>query len=915
MRWLASIRQRLRATFRAAIVEDEVALELLFHVHRQIEENVAAGMTPEQARLAAMQSIGNLARLRQECRDVRRMNLVDDVRQDVRYAIRSLTRNPHFSAVAILTLALGIGANTTIFSVINAVLLRPLPLPGADRLVTIVENRPASEPFDGRPARRPPMPDEIRVLQTQVRSLDALYLYGGAPDIRPAGREDGPAMLGARMPGPAMFSLGARPVLGRLPDADEAGAVVLSTNAWRRYFNEDRNLIGKTLSAHVGNVQSMQTIQVYTIVGVLAPGFAFPDGRVDYWLSGAGPLNVARLGERVSIAAAAEEVSAVLHGLIGRSKVPELALQGPPRFELVPLQEQLVARMRPVLQLFGLVVAVVLLIACANVANLLLARSTTRTREIAVRASLGASRGRLIRQTLTEAVLLAGIGGVIGTFLAFGGIRLLRVLFGAFAAPAASFAIRQIAADSGPGAFPRIAEITLDLTTFVYTGGVCLTAGLLFGLAPALRQTSDLSLSALRDGAAGAVSGFTLFRRNTLRSTLVIAQISLAMTLLVAGGLLLNSLFQLLTVSKGFDPSNVLTFQVRHARERQSVRELRAFAEQLVAQLKATPGVVNVAYAHDMPLIGPAQSTPLLLTAGERIPDLEQPGKSNIYSPALRLVSRDFFSVTGSRLMTGRGFSADGTLPRTMVINQKLARARFPGEDPIGRYVYLGRSEVAGNPWQIVGIVEDMRQHGLDLDPEPQMFVDFATWPGVRQAFDEPNYYAVRSSGTPRLLIPEIRGAVQRVAPGATVDQALTLDEIVSSSVVRPRTYAVLFSVLAGIGLILATIGVYGVMTYAVAQSTRELGVRLALGAQRREILTFVLCRAGILVGVGIATGLMGALAATRYLQGMLFGLSPIDPFTFGASALLFVATAMLASYVPARRAMRTDPIVALRYE
>jgi predicted permease len=912
MRWLALFRQRLRWVLRPGKVDEELTRELQFHVHRETEENIAAGMTPDMARLAAVRSIGSLARLGEECRAVRRVNLVDDLRQDVRYALRSLARNPGFSAVAILTLALGIGANTAIFSVINAVLLRPLPLPAADRLVTIVENRPASEPFDGRPARRPPLPGDMRELQTQVRSLDAVYLYGGAPDIRPAGREDAPAMQGARMPGPAMASLGARAVLGRLPEADESGVVVLSASAWRRFFSEDRGVIGRTLSTTVGNVPSMQTTQVYTIVGILAPGFAFPDAGIDHWLSGTGPMNVARIGEGVSMTVAAEEISAVLHRIIGQSPAPASEQQGPPRFELVPLQEQIVGRMRPVLQLFGLVVAVVLLIACANVANLLLARSTTRIREVAVRAALGASRGRLIRQTLTESLLLSGIGGVVGTMLAFGGISLLRTLFTNFAAPPA---VRQIGAGAGPASFPRIAEIQLDLTTLSFAAGVCVTAGLLFGLAPALRQTAGLSLSALRDGAASAVSGFTLFRRNGLRSTLVIAQVSLAMTLLVAGGLLIQSLFQLLTVSKGFDPANVLTFEVRHPSGRQSVPELRAFAEELMVRLQGTPGLISAAYAHDMPLIGPAQSTPLLLTPGERVPDSQAPG-SSVHSPALRLVSRDFFSVTGTRIVAGRGFSADDRAAlRAILINETLARARFGGENPIGRHVYLGRSDIAGEPLEIVGIVEDIRQRGLDVDPDPQMFIDFATWPGTRPAFDEPNYYAVRTSGDPRLVVQQVRNAVQRVSPGATIEQPLTLEDVVSSSVARPRTYAVLLGIFSAVGLILATVGVYGVMTYAVAQSTRELGVRLALGARRPQVLRFVLGRAGILAGIGIGIGLLGAFAATRSLQGMLYGLSPLDPLTFAGSALLFGGVAMLASYVPAHRAMRVDPLVALRCE
>ena len=916
MRWLNKLRLRVRSLIDRDGVDRELARELQFHLDRQIEENAALGMAPEEARAAAFRTIGNLTRIQQQCRDTRGIGLLEDLGQDLRFCIRALVRNPGFAAVAILTLAFGIGANTAIFSVINNVLLRPLPLANADRLVTIVENRPDAEPFDGRPQRRPPLGDEIDALRSQTQTLSDVYAYSGAPEVRIPGREDGLKLQGASMPSAAMTSLGARLLLGRFFEDNDRDSIVLSAEAWQRHFNGQPDVLGQTLSADVGNVPSLRTTRTFTVIGVVAPGFAFPRADLDYWMRGGGApfsLNIARLKDGVSLEAAASEIDTILHHVIGKTPVPGAARLGPPRFELIPLHESVVGRIRPTLRLLALVVVLVLLIASANVANLLLARATARQREIAVRVAIGAARGRLIRQMLTESLLLSCLGGVAGILLAFAGVRLLQRLFASFAS---ATVVRQVGA-ADTGSFPRLDEIHIDSTTFLFTAGVCVITGLVFGLLPAWRHTGRVGIDSLRDGAAPAISGFGLFRRHSMRSGLVVVQVALAMTLLVGGALVVHSLVNLLTVDKGFDPSNVLTFQVTTDKRRASVQDLRAFAAELTERLKTLPRVRSAAYTHEIPLVGPRQRTPLLLFPSETLPESGGPGESSVYHPDLRLVSEDYFDVVGMRIVSGRGFRGReaGRGSRVLLINETLARGRFPGENPIGRQVYLRRQALGAEPWEIGGIVEDSRQQGIDVAAQPQMFADLGRWPSFAQAFDEPQYYAVRTTDDPTLVLPEVRSIVRQLDPGARLDQVLRMEDVVASALARPRAYAVLFTIFSGLGLVLAAIGIYGVMAYAVAQSTRELGVRLALGARRQEIVAMVLGRAAILAGTGIVLGVLGALGVTRYLQGMLFGLTPLDAATFVFTALVFGVVAMVASYVPARRATQVDPLIALRSE
>jgi putative ABC transport system permease protein len=545
-------------------------------------------------------------------------------------------------------------------------------------------------------------------------------------------------------------------------------------------------------------------------------------------------------------------------------------------------------------------VAFVLLIACANVANLQLARTASRQREIAVRIALGAGRGRVIRQVLTESVLLALIGGVGGIALAFGGVELFRTIGSTLAR-----------GDLGASAtFPRLNAIAVDVRALEFALAVSIASGILFGLAPATRGGRVDQTDALKDAPmiGGSSLGFT--RRVTAQGVLVIAEIGMATVLFVGGGLMMRSFIALTRVNPGYRAANVLTFQVGVPGEQSSARQLKAFADDIGARLRSIPGVEAAAYANQLPTVN------LRDTAGGlwRTPDAARPPSPE--GPDARLVSREYLRAMGIRVVAGRGFGeGDGAgHARVLLINETLARNDFPSENPIGKVVFVGRDPV---PWTIVGIVADVRQFGLDQAPGPQWFADLRQWPdaGGMPTFPVGPYYAIRTSGDPSLAVPDVRDIVRQANPAATLYNVATMDQIVANSMMRPRMYAVLLTVFAAVAVGLAAIGIYGVMAYAVSRRTREIGIRVALGARHAEVLGLVLRQSSVLTIIGMTIGVMGAIGATRYLAGLLFATTPLDPIVFGSVAVAFGIIASVAAYVPARRATRVDPAVALRCE
>ncbi|HEY2908252.1 MAG TPA: FtsX-like permease family protein, partial [Vicinamibacterales bacterium] len=581
----------------------------------------------------------------------------------------------------------------------------------------------------------------------------------------------------------------------------------------------------------------------------------------------------------------------------GISNVPTTQQAGAPRFELTRVADETTAGIRPALLALTAAVGFVLLIACANVANLLLARTAARQQEIAVRTALGAGRGRLIRQLLTESVMLSILGGVAGTGVAFFGVALFRVL-----------GTTMHRMDLGSAAvIPRLGAIALDGAVLVFALAISIATGVIFGLAPALRHSRCGQKATLRDPTP-STSGFALRRGRMAQSILMVVEIAMATVLLVGGGLVMRSFVKLATVNLGFEPEHVLTFQVSLRGDKHPTAELKMFADELVGRLRSVPGVETAAYARQLPMVQLEDRFVFRTTPGR--------GSLSEFSPDFaadaRFVSRDYLGALGVRVIEGRGLdAADADAGRAMVVNRSLAHRYFPDESPIGKVVYAG---VSSAPWQIVGVVDDQRQLGLDRQPAPGFYADLSQW-GGRNMFPVGPYYAVRTRGNPESIIAFVRGVVRQLDDEAPLYNVVTMEQIVSNSITLPRMYAILLAIFATIAAGLAAVGIYGVIAYSVTQRTREIGVRMALGAKRRQVVGLVLGQGIVWTALGIAIGLGGAAAMSRYLVSLLFGLTPLDAATFAAVAAAFTAIASLAAYVPARRAATIDPSVALRCE
>ena len=552
------------------------------------------------------------------------------------------------------------------------------------------------------------------------------------------------------------------------------------------------------------------------------------------------------------------------------------------------LKDEMVAPVRPALIVLLVSVGFVLLIACANVANLLLARAAGRQMEIAIRVALGAGRVRLIRQVLTESVLLALLGGAVGTALAFWGVRLLARL--------------------GPGNIPRLDEISIDGPVFAYTLLVSVLTGILFGLAPAIRLSRTERLQAMKEGAMSGSSGFDLVRGNPTRSLLAVAEIALAMVLLVGAGLLINSFLRLSNVDPGYDPESVLTFQVALPQTRYPEAQRVQFYEQALSRLQELPGVQAAGMASTLPL------QPGVMRLSMNIQGRPEPTRpEEMVIADVRVISPQYVKALGLTILDGRGFNDNDRegQPPVLMVNRTFADRYFAGETPIGQKMRLG----APDPFEIVGLVDDVRHAGLDADAQPEVYLDYRQARVAMPRGLGGMLFALRTSDDPSSMVPYARTLVRRLDPELTIDNVASMEQRLSDSVARPRFYAVMLGIFAAVAMTLAAVGIYGIMAYSVSQRTREIGIRMALGAERREVLGLILRQGLALTAVGMIAGLAAAFAVTRYLQNMLFGLSASDPSTLAGVSVLLGAIAILACYVPARRATRIDPIVALRYE
>ena len=877
---------RLWRTDPRADVDDE----LRFHLEMRARELEAEGLDPTAARAAAERRFGDVAPVRDAClvidrrhqRRTRRTERMSDMLQDLRYALRSLRANLGFAAVAVATLALGIGATTAIYSAVDAVLLRPLPFAAPERLVVPQSGRVGTDDrwtvahFDFRRWQEDAVFE--RVALYQVSELD---LSGEGEPVR---------VEIASVTSDFFAALRVRPLLGRLPQPDELvpggpRPVVLSHELWQRQFGGTRDVLGRTL--RVGGLPAL-------VVGVLPPGLGWPrDAQLwapmspEVATQETAPDNfafsaVARLRDDRTL----EQTNAALDGVAA-----QLAREFPAKREGVvvvarTMHDWLVGdRFHRALWVLLGAVALVLLIACVNVANLLLARGAARGRELAVRTALGAPRGRLVRQLLVESAVLAAIGGAAGIALAAALVRGLALV--------------------APAGLPRLDELAIDGGVLAVAIGATAVAALLFGLLPALHASSTAPAAALAEAGARTTGGV---RAGRAGGALVVGEVALALVLLVGAGLLVRSLVALQHVETGFEPQRVLTFQVSLPRPKYAEREdAQAFWDRLRERVEALPGVQATSVTSALPLAGGG-----FYLGRTMIHDgAPEPPNGPETSMMWNWVTPDYFATLGQPLLAGRDFTRQDVqdAPAVIIVSAGFARASFPGLTPqqvLGRRLFSWRDERISR--EVVGVVGDARQFGAADSIGPTVYVPFTQEYGGRRGA-----MMVRAAGDPAQLATAVRRELAAVEPAVAMANVQTLDDALAASIAPQRFNAMLLAGFAGLALLLSAVGLYGLLSYGVTQRTREIGVRVALGASRGEVLRLVLGRSLRLLAVGVALGLAGAVAVTRLLASLLYGVAPTDPLTLAAVTALLVAVGLVASWLPARRAARVDPVRTLR--
>jgi len=797
--------------------------------------------------------------------------------QDLRYATRQLRKSAGFTAVAVTTLALGIGANTAVFSVVDQVLLHPLPYPDSDRMVKV------SQTFKGLPTDNA-SPANYLDWVSQNHVFSEMAASRGWQGSLSAG--DRPEQVRGAMTTPSFFALfGVDPILGRGLEPSDARpgndhVVVLGYGLWQRYFAADRAIVGRDIRLNG---------EQYAIVGVMPPSFS-PDGYGELWLPspwgvpthllvpdkdprqfrGRNYLDVwARLKPGTTMQQARAELDTIGRRL--ESQYPDS--NGEVGVSFLPLHEYVVGDVRPVLLVLLAAVVIVLLIGCANVANLLLARAAARAKEISIRTALGASRRRLLRQLLTESALLAFVGGVLGFLLA-------------------ALAVPALLALSPPD-IREFKQIGINREVLAFSFMASVVCGVVFGLVPALQSSRSKPNEFLKEGERGSTGN-----RGRTRSALVIAEVGLSLVLLVGAGLLVKSFARLMDVNAGFDPDHLLTFSLALPSSTDRVRQL-AFYQQVVQKLRALPGVQAVGAVSRLPLSG-----------GNSSRSFNVPGIEKGYDSDIRVSTPDYFRAMRIPLLKGRSFRESdlGSSLNIAVVNDALARTVFPGQDPIGKQItHFGPDDLT---LQIIGVVGNVRHVGLDADPHSEIYqlLGQAQWPSM--------FVAIRSATSdPTSVTSVAQNVVWSVNKDVPLANVRTMQDLIANSVQRRKFSMLLLTIFAAVAMLLAAIGLYGVMSYSVAQRTHEIGIRMALGARCPDVLVLVVKQGMALALMGIAAGAILSLGMTRLISGMLFGITATDPMTFAGVAALLGTVAFLANYLPARRASKVDPMVALRYE
>ncbi len=891
MRTMQKVRLRVRSLFRRRQVECELDAELRFHLDQQMEENIIAGMEPDDARRAALRAMGDLTQHQEECRDMRGVNWIENLLQDLRYSVRTLRQAPGFAAVAVLTLALGIGSNTAIFSVVEAALLRPLPYAQPDRLITLGEVRSRNVPDPLATVTWNASYPDLLDWRAQSKTFESLAGFNSDGfTLRGAGE---PESVFAVEVTPNFFStLGVRPQFGRdfhAGEDEKSGphVAILMHSFWKSRFRGDPSVVGRSIQLDANSV---------TIVGVLPPEFEFaPRGNVQLWV----PLHigdtmetrrnlrwisvVGRLARGATLAQAEAEM-----GLINTRLAAAYPKEnGATTVIVATLSDRIVGKLRvPVLVLFG-AAGFVLLIACANVATLLMARSARRRREFAVRAALGAGRWRLTAQLLCESLMLASAGAALGLAVARYGTRLLIA-----AIP-----------DSQLNSMPFLRNAHANPAVLAFLLATTIVTGVAFGLAPLLEVSNSNLGETLQDESRGSSAGV----RTRLRQALVIAEIAFSLVLLVGAGLMVKSLGLLLSRNPGFNTQRLLTFSVflqpaNYPQPSGMIRFDRDFRD----RVRAIPGVIGVASSTVAPLTG---GGPTIRFVVEGLPTA--PGHDS--ESNIRNISADYFSLMGIPLLAGRFFNdADETAsgPRRVIVNQAWVKRNLPGENPIGKRVKFTNSPT--QPFrEIVGVVGDNADTGLESPNEPSLFTP------ARQGTMPFLTYLVRTSGEPLGVTAAVQAALRSVDSQLMLIQPNSMEQIISQSpsVFLRRYPSFLIGSFAVLALTLAMVGLYGLISYSVSQRTREVGIRIALGAQPWDVIRLVVGEGARLTLLGIGAGVLAALGLTRLMRSLLFGVSAVDPFTFAAVAVLLALVAITASYIPAKRAVRTSPINALRCE
>lgn len=864
-------------------IADDVDAELAAHLELRVDELIASGFPPAEARDEARRRFGDLDYTRRYCRDMdaereqekRRMTLIDELRQDLVYAFRSLRAAPAFTLVALLTLGIGIGANTAIFSVVRGVLLRPLPFPNADRVVGVWQASRANDQLKERLSE-----PTFRDIRAATRSLATMGMYqNGGIDLTGSGRAE---RLDASYVSDGFFETLQRPaLLGRTLRPEENvrgndGVAVLSHGFWQRRFGGDRDVLGRQITLDGDR---------YVVVGVMPPDFTYPAERLDVWI----PLTQITEDEsprlrfnrflhvigRMKPGATLTQVREDLSGIVGR-----LAQQHPedklyPDVTVVPIREAITGEVRtPLLVLLG-AVSFVLLIACVNIASLLLARATVRQRELAVRAALGAGRGRIMRQLLTESLTLAFLGAVLGLAIAYAGVAGLAAL--------------------GASELPRASAIRLDPVVLAFTLAVAVASGLLFGLLPALRAANPDLQGTLRAGARGTVGG----KGQRLRGALVVAEVALAVVLVVGAGLATKSFAHLLDVNPGFRPENalVVTLSIPSATD---YDQSPGYLASILDAVRAVPGVRAVGAAKDLPLRGMGEERRL------RVPP-QQAGAAPAEAPRVNAfhVGGDYFTAMGIPLREGRVFDRTDRLESqlVMVVNETLARRFFEGR-AVGKTLPFSFGDIP-----IIGVVGDVRQRSLTEPTEPMAYVNLMQ--NMRFGLS----LVIRVDGDPLRYSAPVREAIWNANRNQTITRVSTLESVVGATVARPRLLATLLVLFGAMGLTLGALGIYGVLAYAVSQRRQEIGVRVALGAAPRSIIRLIVGQGMGLAVAGMVAGLAGAFLVTRVMQTVLYQVGVTDPATFAFVVVVLLAVALVASWLPARRALRIEPVTALRYD